>query len=252
MTLKLGKKPPHPRHTHPRVTLDSHADWDRLIPAVPPKLVDRTGKLDYPMYGNDRYGDCAEAGAAHMVQSITSWARNLITPSDDDVLSLYTNVTGFDPANPATDNGTNLQDLLGWWSRNGWPGGSGMQLKAFAELRRWDEAAMRACLYYFGTVYVGVQFPNGAMTQFQNGEPWSVIPGDTIDGGHCIVLEATRPGKDEYTWISWGKRQKSNRAWWWKYAEEAWVPVTEQALDNAPKGLDAKGLMSEFKALTGG
>jgi hypothetical protein len=250
--LKYGRKPPHSRTDprHMRVTFDAHVDWDKLMGNVPAK-VELTADLDFPMYGNDKYGDCGEAGAGHALQCVSQRAGNLITPSDSDVLSLYHNVSGFDPGPPvANDNGTNLQDLLGWWSRNPWPGDGFVEVAAFAELRRWDVNALRACLYNFGTVYVGVNFPVGAMQQFQDGQPWTPIPGDQIDGGHCIVLEGVIPGNDMLEWITWGKRQRSNRAWWWTYAEEAWVVLTNEVLEHPPAGLNAASLQAEFTALT--
>lgn len=247
MALKYGRLPPHPRTTHPRVVLDAHTDWDTLLASVPAK-VDRAGKVpSWPMYLNDQLGDCAEAGAGHAVQAITAQAGSLVTPMDAEIEYLYEQAAGYNPADPATDAGTNLQDLLTWWSKNQW---CGVQLEAFAELRRWDARSMRACLWYFGTVYVGVNFPKGGMAQFEAGQPWHVIPGDVNDGGHCIVLEDVEPGNDTYTWITWGAKQRSNRAWWWTYAEEAWVIVTPQALAAPPPGVDTAGIMSAFKSLT--
>lgn len=248
MTLRYGRLPPHPRTTHPRVVLDAHTDWDALIASVPP-AVDRVSKVPaWPMYLNDQLSDCGEAGAGHAVQAITAQAGTLVTPSGDDILALYEQTAGYKPSDPSTDKGTNLQDLLTWWSQNEW---GSVRVSAFAELRRWDASAMRACLYYFGTVYAGVNFPKGAMTQFQAGKHWHVIPGDTSDGGHCIVLEDVEPGTDMYTWITWGAKQRSNRAWWWTYAEEAWVVLTPQALASPPPGVDTAAITAAFKSLTG-
>lgn len=247
MALRYGRKPPHPRATHPRVVLDAHADWEALAADIP-KDVDRTKGLTWPMYLNDQLGDCAEAGAGHAAQAITAWTGSPVLPSDRDVLTLYETVAGYVPNDPSTDNGTNLQDLLTWWSKNSW---GGIEVSAFAELRNWNAAAMRACLYYFGTVYVGVNFPAGGIAQFQNGEPWTPVPGDHIDGGHCIVLEQMTSGKDELNWITWGAKQKSTLRWWWTYAEEAWVILTPQVLADPPPGLDAAAVQQEFQELTG-
>lgn len=248
MAGKLGRRAPHPASTHPRLTLDAHTDWDAMIASVP-RVVNRATVPSWPMYLNDQIGDCAEAGAGHAAQAITAWLGTPVTPTDADVESLYSTVAGYVPGDPSTDNGTNLQDLLTWWRQNTW---GGLEVSAFAQVKRWDAAALRACLYYYGTVYVGVNFPNGGMAQFDNDQPWTVVPGDTIDGGHCVVLQEVTMGMDELYWVSWGRLQRSSLAWWWKYAEEAWVVLTSQVLANPPPGLDAASLQAEFAALTGG
>lgn len=226
--------------------LDLHADLDAMAASVPAVVDWARNVPSYPMYLNDQLGDCAEAGAGHAVQSITAATGSLVTPTDSDIQFLYETVAGYVPGNPATDNGTNLQDLLSWWSQNDW---CGTQIAGYAELRNWTAANLRACLYYFKTVYVGVSFPASGMTQFQSGQPWVPVPGDAIEGGHCIVLEEVTQGMDQLNWITWGAKQKSSRAWWRTYAEEAWVIVTPEVLADPPPGLNAASLMDEFRSL---
>jgi hypothetical protein len=249
VALKFGRKPPYPRHVRPRVIFDAHADLAALTASVP-KSVDRAFDVpSWPMYLNDQLSDCAEAGAGHAVQALTAWAGAPVTPADADVQALYEQTAGYVPGDPSTDGGTNLQDLLTWWSRNEW---CGVQLEGFAELASWHAASLRACAYYFGTVYVGVSFPASGIAQFNAGEPWVPVPGDRIVGGHCIVLEQVTQGLDMLDWISWGRKQRSNRAWWSACAEEAWVPLTAQALAKPPPGVDTAGMMAEYRSLTGG
>jgi hypothetical protein len=245
MTLHYGRLPPHPRWTHPRTVLDLHADMAAMAAGVP-AVVDWTANVpSYPMYLNDQLGDCAEAGLGHALQSVTAATGTLITPTDADIQALY-ETQGYVPGDPSTDNGTNLQDLLTEVQKNPW---CGMEIVAFAELRNWSASNLRTCLYYFKTVYVGVSFPASGMTQFQGGQPWVPVPGDPIEGGHCIVLEEVTTGMDQLNWITWGAKQKSNRAWWRTYAEEAWVIVTPEVLASPPPGLNAVSLMDEFHAL---
>lgn len=246
MSLRLGALPAHPRWTHPRAVLDLHADLGVMAASLP-GVIDWTANVpSYPMYLNDELGDCGEAGLGHAVQSVTAATGTIITPTDADILALY-ETQGYVPGNPATDQGTNLQNLLTWYSANGW---CGTKPAGFAELRNWSIDSMRACLYYFKTVYVGVSFPASAMTQFQSGQPWVPVAGDQIEGGHCIVLEEVTEGMDQLTWITWGAKQRSNRAWWRAYASEAWVIVTPQVLADPPPGLDAASLMGEFHSLS--
>lgn len=245
MTLRYGRKPQHPRWVRQRVVLDLHTDWAQLTASVPAAVDRTTGVKSWPMYMNDRLGDCGEAGAGHAVQAVAAMAGTTLTPADSDIEYLYEKTGGYVPGDPSTDGGTNLQDLLTWWSANDW---GGLRVSAFAQVRSQDPAALRACLYYFGTVYAGVSFPAGGMRQFQAGQPWTPVPGDSIDGGHCIVLEAATA--DELTWITWGAKQKSDLAWWAAYAEEAWVIMTPQSLASPPPGINVAGVQAMFRSLT--
>ena len=51
MTLKYGRKPPHPRTSHPRVVLDAHTDWDALLASVPAKVDRATAVLTAALAG---------------------------------------------------------------------------------------------------------------------------------------------------------------------------------------------------------
>jgi hypothetical protein len=71
-----------------------------------------------------------------------------------------------------------------------------------------------------GVAYLGVALPAPAEQQFAEGQPWTVVPGASIAGGHCIVGIGYDP---EYlTVITWGKQQKVSWDWWSTYGFETW------------------------------
>lgn len=247
---KYGRQPPHPMATHPRVILDAHTNWDDAIASVPAKVDDAADVGTWPMYLNDQLSDCGEAGWGHSTQAITTAAGQAITPTNADVESLY-GTQGYVPGQPSTDRGTVLQDLLmNVLAKQPWPPGTGFQIKAVAQLRNINAAALRACLYYFRTVYVGGVITANDEDDFNAGQPWTLHPGAQAAGSHCFVLEKVAPGLDSLTWITWGARQRSSIAWWFGAYEEAWVPVTQQAIDNPPPGVDTAGVMAEYASLT--
>ena len=73
--VMLGKLP---SRVDPR-TLSLARYLDReLLPAPPPELDLAEQVISWPMYANDRIGDCTTAAAAHMVEAWTAAAT--VTP----------------------------------------------------------------------------------------------------------------------------------------------------------------------------
>lgn len=241
---KLGKLDPHPESTHPRVKLRDHLTGGPVIPAV----VDRASKVStWPMYLNDRLGCCTCSGAGHMVQAWTAYAGSEVTLPDSYILSLYEAVSGYDPATGANDNGAVEQDVL-QYLHDKTPGGHGVV--AFAQVDHANATEVKAALELFGSVYLGIQCPESAQTQFAAGQPWSYVPGSPIEGGHCIVLQKI---DGNYFIVSWGALIEMEESFWDAFVDEAWVVVTNDWLNKngtSPDGLNLQSLLDEFKTLT--
>ena len=75
--------------------------------AIPPAIswFQAIARDGWPMLDNDRIGDCTAAAAGHLIQSFSANAGALITPTDDQVLKVYVDTTGYDPQTGANDNG---------------------------------------------------------------------------------------------------------------------------------------------------
>jgi hypothetical protein len=178
------------------------------------------------MMANDSLGDCTCAGAGHYVQVVTSMANPPeVTVSDADVIALYTDACGYDPNNPATDQGGDLLTVLNWWKAHG-IGTAGHSPSAFAAVNVLNQTEVMQAIYLFGCLYTGVQLPVSA--QAQVGGVWDVdatsagAPGSW--GGHCCVIckyDATGP------WcITWGALQQMTWAFWIRYFDEAFAVLT--------------------------
>lgn len=244
---KLGKLDPHPPETHPRVRLRDH-----LSPAAPvPEVVDWAAKAgSWPMYSNDTVGDCTCAGIGHMIQAVTAYTGTEVTLPGRDILALYQLLSGYDPVTGANDDGCAEQDVLSYMAREGL---SGHRVRAFAQVAHGDLAEMKAALNCFGTLYLGLQVPACAQAQFAAGQPWNVVPGGSpVQGGHCVVLQ--KWDADYLYVVTWGKLIPMTEAFWAAYGDEAWAVLTDDWLragGQAPSGLNLRGLMAEFRDLSG-
>jgi hypothetical protein len=241
---KLGRLPLDPNRD--TLVLDNHLDAD----AVPvPAVVDWLSQVtDWPVYGNDQYGDCVWAMIGHQIEAWTRYASGTaVEVTVDQLLAGYTAVTGFNPNDPSTDQGTVIADALEYWRTTGI---AGHHILAYAQVK--DPAKIQAAMNAFGSLAIGISFPSSAMDQFNAGEPWTVVAASPIDGGHAV-----HAGYDDigtFRVVTWGKVQDGDTAWWAQYVDEVWVVVTREWLDatgHAPSGVDLAGLAADFTALTG-
>src|SRR5262245_33041111 len=115
--LKLGKKAAAPRPTDFKF---SELAASIRLPSVPSRFGHGTAYTDWLLLGNDRYGDCVWAGAAHEHMLLNKVIHHIDVPFDDDaVLGDYADVTGFSPDDPNSDNGTNVHDALSYRRKTG-------------------------------------------------------------------------------------------------------------------------------------
>lgn len=266
ITFRDGRKPPRPEDEAPRMKFAQIRQPAGALPPAP-SLVDYVTKVaTWPMYGNDSWGDCVWAMIGHTIQATTTYGQGAtVTVSEDAVIKGYSDVTGFDPnagapgENP-TDQGTVIQDALNYWRKTGV---GGHKILAFAEVNVKDAEEVEAALSLFGHLQLGINFPDSAMDQFDQGEPWDVVKHARLEGGHAVSLGYTvdnspqlvgRAANGNWKVVTWGQLQEMTPAFWAKYVEEAWVVVSPEwvsAAGSSPTGLDKAALNSVFTALTG-
>jgi hypothetical protein len=228
--LKLGKKPAEPKPTDFKF---SQFAAGISLPNVPSRFGHGTAYSDWKMLGNDRYGDCVWAGAAHEHMLFNKVIQHQDVPFDDQcVLGDYSAVTGFDPNDVNTDQGTNVHDALSYRRKTGIADSNGARhlIGAYVSLdpKNWDH--LEQASYIFGAVGIGFEFPASAMDQFNNGEPWDVVPGSPIEGGHYVPVVGSVDSPNQATAITWGKRQPFTRAFYEQYNDESWVYITPEEL----------------------
>lgn len=232
--VRLGKMPA--RHD-PR-TFD-YAKY-RTGLATAPLQADWSTGVPFAMLSNDKYGDCVEAGYAHQVQIWGDKAGNTFVPTDAEVLSAYTAITGFNPNDPSTDKGTDILTAMGYWQKTGL---GGQKITAYAKVAPTNLEQVREAIAWYGGAYIGVQLPTSAQSQV--GKEWTVTTGpDAVVGswgGHCIPLCAY--DQNTVTCVTWGALQPMTWEFFTTYCDEAfvmlatdWISATGQSPSNLAWG----------------
>lgn len=237
--------------TRPRLLLTPHLDG--VVPPNP-AVVDWLSRVtEWPMYGNDRVGDCVLAMIGHLIQLYTTYGQgSTVTVSEQDIIHAYSAITGYVPGDPTTDNGTVIQDALAYWLHTGI---AGHKILAYAQVDHTNATEVDAAINLFGAVALGASIPNSAMAQFGAGQPWTVVsPDGGIDGGHAIPAGYYSTAGRETKVVTWARIQDVADAWWARYVTEAWIVVAPEWLDasgHSPEGIDLHSLGEDFAQLTG-
>lgn len=247
--FKLGRLPADP--TTPKLKLASFLTTAAAV--VYPENRDWLSEVTrWPMYLNDRIGDCTCATAGHLLQVFNRYGQKKdVQVSDLDVLTAYRAVSGYDPATGDNDNGAVVQDVLDYWRKTGV---GGHKILAFAQVDFKNPDELRSAMNIFGNIYLGIDFPNTAMAQFDNDEPWDFVRGAYSEGGHAINAGYYDVSDGMWKVVTWGKVQPMTQAFFDAYVEEAWVVISQEWLDangRNPEGLDMQTLGDEFTRITG-
>ena len=217
----------------------------------PPEKVYREYKIPEASWGmdaNDTVGDCTCAAIAHMLMLMTAHTGSLITPSAQDVLSVYSAVTGYVPGNEETDNGAAISDVLNYWQTTGL---LGHRILGWAQVDQTNIVEMKQAVALFSAIDVGVNLPDSAMQAFNNNQPWDQLDDQNIDGGHSIPIFGY--GSAGATCVTWGQTQQMSWPWFQEYCDEAYAVISEdwiiQATQQTPGGLDLASLQADLSAL---
>lgn len=217
----------------------------------PPKSVRHSDSVlhhgGYPMFANDRLGDCTCATAGHME---LTWSHGQVRLTDSDVIRAYSDITGYPQKG---DNGAYELDVLNYWRNVGF---AGRKLYAFARCDWRDREQLRAACWLFGGVYCGAGLPIAAQRQ----EKWDVradvpLSGDWSPGswgGHAFHIADV----DEHgvTVVTWGERKRVSFRWLDAYMDEAYALISPEWLHHAhgtrsPQGFDLAALEADLALL---
>ena len=249
MIYKTGKR--QARHDKRTLRLSAYLDYAKL-PPIPDEFGHENVVSDWGMLGNSAVGDCVWAGAAHETMLWTGAASG--SPAwftDQCVLSDYSAVTGFQQDYPTTDNGTCVLDALKYRVNTGIldANGNRHKLGAFVALEPGNFDHLLAAMFLFGAVGIGINFPSTAMEQFNNGQPWDIVPDMMNDGGHYIPLVAKRGYL--LNCVTWGKIQPMTNAFFSKQCDEAYAFLSPEylAAGKSPEGFALADLQADLRAI---
>ena len=246
-TVKLGKLP---AYVDPRSLSLAHYLDREVLPAPPPALDLSTQVPEWPMYANDRLGDCTTAAAGHMIEAWTATASGAtVEVTEAAVLDAYDAVKIVDPA--TGEEGAVELDVLKLW-RSGGIGGH--RIGAFARVARDDRDLVVTGTWLFGGLYIGLQLPLRAGDQ----DVWDWTgrldgpdaPGSW--GGHAVDVVAYDEGG--VTVVTWGALKRMTWAFWDRYCDEAWCVLSADYLvaGRSPAGFDLEALRHDLRLVTGG
>jgi len=250
-TVKLPKLGKQPVRHDPR-TFEIVKYLGTSIP-TPPKCENWMAKISsWPMMGNDTVGDCTCAAAGHDEQLWTTYTQVApFIPTTAQVLAMYTGVTGYNPADPSTDNGAVLLDVLNYWRNTGL---AGHKIQAYAKLQLKNQKQLQDSIYLFGTAYIGLLLPIAV----QEASSWELPKGQKLTGnwepgswgGHCVpIVEYDATG---VTVITWGAPLKMSYDFYNAYCDEAYAVLSPDWIGKTglnPDNFNLAALQNDLKAL---
>jgi len=160
--------------------------------------------------------------------------------SDRSVLSDYSAATGFDPNDPSTDQGTDMQAAASYRKKTGIRDAKGKRHKIDGYLAIRSPYELKQAVWLFGAAGLGVEFPKSAMKQFDAGKPFTVEKSGITAGHYMPVI-----GYDK-NWVylvTWGKVVQATYGWVNKYMDESIAYLSLEMLKNG-KSLEAFDLIT--------
>jgi len=248
--VPLGKR--HARHD-PRVPSLARYLPMRTLPP-PPAQVDWYSRVQgWGDMKNTEIGDCTCAAVGHAILQWTTYAGSPTRLSDDQVVRLYEEVSGYNPSDASTDQGAVEVDVLNYWLNSGVYSD---KLAAYATIEVGNLTAIKDAIHWFGNVYIGLALPLSAQSQ----EVWAVPPGGARGlgapgswGGHAVPIV----GYDErgLLCVTWGAIRRMTYQFWAAYCDEAYALLSRDFVNAAgttPDGLNWDQLEADMKSLRTG
>jgi hypothetical protein len=244
--FKLGKRP---AKADPRNFM-----FAALKRATVPKVPDvydfdmKHKGIPTPTFLNDQLGDCVIAGRAHQTLRFEDLEQKTVIPiSDGDVRREYFKETG------GVDSGLVVLDSLNLWRKSGWRAGKKRYyIKAFTQLALRDHQELKQAVFFATGAGIGVMLPKAALTQFQAGQPWTVVKGpdgkpDPHLGHYVHVCGYNKTGP---VCVTWGSKQQMTWQWYDKYTDEAYCIIDARDMKAVARMLDRTRLNAALQSVT--
>ena len=241
-TVHLGKL--EVKKDDRNLQLARYLDDAVVLPEVPASVDWSKQVGSWPMYGNDKLGDCTCAAVGHMEEAWSANAGAPEVPTDKDVLDLYW-------ATGNADTGRYCLDILNYWQKSGF---GGEQILAFVQVDQANQEHVEAACWMFGGTYIGVALPISAQTQ---ADGWTVTAGPDAEpgswGGHCVnLVDYTATGP---TCVTWGRLMPMSWDFFAKYCDEAYAIISPDFIEKggqAPSGFNLDELKQDLAAIKKG
>lgn len=252
--VKLGRVRP----TAPRMVPILNHYLTRRLPPPPPKVDWMSAVGSWPMYLNDQLGICGIASLGHQLLAWSVAAgrgRRLVT--DDQLIKAYSDVGGYVPGRPQTDQGIVMADGLTYECQPT----TGLDVATTAAGLRvaldGGLVQLRQTCHEFGGLWIGLGLPSAWQRTTGSGLVWDVGSGRGYEpyswGGHAVWLGAY--AGDTWSLVTWGQVQLITSRALLRYCDEHYALVDWSWLDGtrpAPSGVNLDQLMNDWRELGGG
>lgn len=226
----------------------------RPLPVIPASFGLANLPVNWGVQGNSTAGDCVEAGAVHETLRWTLDGQGTEAPfAADAALDLYETWTGYNPADPSSDQGTDMTVAAQNRQSTGITDAAGKvhKIGAYVALTAGDTVQLAQSTYIFGVTGVGVNFPQQWMDAFNAGQPWDRVSSPDLVGGHYVPVIGRRPNGN-FVAVTWGALVDITPAGYRQFNDEALAYVSADYLGGAgktPDGFDFAQLNSDLQDL---
>ncbi len=205
---------------------------------------------------NNTMSNCTCAAAGHLIQVYTANRGKEVILSDTTIKKIYRTIGKYTAEELAASSGIACLDVLNYWRKVGF---AGHKLEAFVELNPQNTYNVQHAINAFGGIYVGFALPKTAKEQTKS-DPilpwlrvWNALPKDARPSSwayHCVPIVGYN--QTGLIGISWGKKIKLDWSFFVRYADEAYVPISNdwiKKIGDAPSGFNLAALRRDLKNL---
>lgn len=250
LPFRLGRKPAVPDARVSRMSIAAV----RL--AEPPDSSNWSADIEnWGMLGNDSVGNCVVAMAMHYVYQRERYLsqNKTMVPTEAEAIRNYSAISGYDPANPASDQGLTVMGaggLVEYWARTGLLcGGTLHKLTNVVQITRPDPREFRQAISLFSGLGIGVRLPRSIMNAPDLPFVWD-DPTGPIAGYHEMFLVGYESvaGTYFYDCVTWGTQVRLTEEFLLGVFDEGVCPLTTDGLN--PSGFNAAGINQMHLALS--
>ena len=171
-------------------TFKAHFGAYALSLPTPPASIDYSFKASTPLssvYLNDKLRDCVIAGFYHYLGMAQANAGiPVLVPSSAQLIHDYSAISGYNPANPDTDQGCDEVTALNFWKKTGAVNGD--KIIGWFPVDATNKLHVQLAIWLFESAYFGISLPTAWVNPFPQGSGF--VWGDGAPNrcnGHCVV-----------------------------------------------------------------
>jgi hypothetical protein len=179
-------------------------------------------------------------------------AESTGAPAPFTTANVLADYLAMNPGDTAYTDGTDMQAAAAYRQKIGLIDASGKrhQIGPYVALNAGDVAQISTAAFLMGAVGLGVQLPTSAIDQFARAEPFSVVTGGGIEGGHYMPLVGRNSVGNFLVW-TWGRLHAAEPGWLTTWMDEGIAYLSLERLRNSvsPQGFDEATLLRDLTAL---